>query len=303
MTNRRLVAGDIGFHMQARILLPAVNSLLMYLAVAGAAATTVQAHACADISGEWLVDETANINCTSTGPITQSAFDVITMNQSGCNISYDRTVGDYTVPRSGIIHDDGSLRMSGKLVIFVAGVTEKENNLTINGTLVNAGLITFTGEGRASGSLGVITETCTATTSGTMTRDTSDLVVFGVSVSNSRPITDRVFTINASVKNQGKVSTGSTTLRYYRSKDSTITTDDTQIASDAVSNLSPGGTSAESESVSIKPTGTFWIGACVDPVSREAPTTNNCSNGVQVTVMEQVFSIAPIIQLLLGADE
>jgi hypothetical protein len=288
--------------VKARILLLALNSLLIFLALAGAATATVQAYACADISGEWLVDETANVDCTSTGPITQSESDVITMNQSGCNISYDRTVGDFTAHRSGIIHDDGSLQMSGKLVIFVPGVTEKENNLTINGTLVNAGLITFTGEGRASGSLGGVTETCTATTSGTLTRDTSDLVVFGVSVSNSRPITDRAFTINATVKNQGKVSTGSTTLRYYRSKDSTITTGDTQIASDAVSNLSPGGSSAESESVSIIPTGTFWFGACVDPVQREAPTTNNCSKGIQVTVMEQI-SITPTIQLLLDPDE
>jgi hypothetical protein len=274
----------------------------MYLAVAGAATTTVQAHACADISGEWLGHETYKFNCTSTGPTTQSGSDVITMNQSGCKISYDATLGGFTAARSGIIHDDGSLQLSGKLAIVAPGATVKENNITINGTLVNAGLITFTSEGRASASLGGVTETCTATSYGTFSRDTSDLVVFGVSVSKSRPIRDRAFTINATVKNQGKVSTGSTTLRYYRSKDSTITTGDTQIASDAVSNLSPGGTSAESESVSIKPTGTCWIGACVDPVDGEAPTTNNCSKGIQVTVMKRV-SITPIIQLLLDPDE
>ena len=79
------------------------------------------------------------------------------MNQSGCSISYVRTIGPYTAPRNGIIRDDGTLTMSGPLVIFQPGVTGHENNLTINGVLENDRLITFTGEGRASGSAGGIT--------------------------------------------------------------------------------------------------------------------------------------------------
>ena len=83
--SRLLAAGS---HMKLRILLPAFNILVMYLVVGGAATVIVQAHACADISGQWNVTETANVTCTSTGPITETASDVITMNQSGCNISY-----------------------------------------------------------------------------------------------------------------------------------------------------------------------------------------------------------------------
>jgi len=289
--------------MKLRFLFTAVNILVMYLVTGVAATAIIQAYACTDISGRWLVDETADINCTSTGPINQSAYDYITMNQTGCNISYMRNIGQYSVLRSGVIREDGSLTMSGKLVIFNEGVTEHENNLTINGTLVNAGLISFTGEGSASGSLGGATETCTATTSGTFTRDTSDLVVSAVGVSNDKPITDRTFTINATVKNQGQFSADSTTLRYYRSADATITTGDTQIATDAVPALGPGGSSAKSKAVSIVPTGNFWIGACVDPVSREAPITNNCSNGVKITVREQVVPITSIYMLLFGSDQ
>ena len=289
--------------MKSRILCTTVNTLIMYLVVGLAATTVVRAYACADISGVWLVEETADINCTSQDFPPQTAFDLITMNQTGCNISYDRTVLGVSVPRSGVIHEDGTLTMSGKLVIFNTGVTEIENNLTINGTLVNAGLITFVGSGRAEGRLGGVTEICTATTSGNFTRDTADLVVFGVSVSNDRPIMDRDFTINATVKNQGQYSADSTTLRYYRSVDATITTGDTQIATDAVSALGPGGTAIKSKVVSVAASGTYWIGACVDPVNREAPTTNNCSNGVQITVREQAVPTAAIFMLLFGSDK
>lgn len=289
--------------MELRILCTTVNTLIMYLVVGLAATTVVRAYACADISGEWLVEETADINCTSQNFPPQTAFDYITMNQTGCNISYNRTVLGQSVPRSGVIHEDGTLTMSGKLVIFNTGVTEIENNLTINGTLVNAGLITFNGSGRAEGRLGGVTEICTATTSGNLTRDTADLVVFGVSVSNDRPIMDRGFTINATVKNQGQYSADSTTLRYYRSADATITMGDTQIATDAVSVLGPGGTAIKSKVVSVAASGTFWIGACVDPANREAPTTNNCSNGVQITVREQAVPVAPIFMLLFGSDK
>ena len=285
--------------MKLRILLPMVNILVMYMVVGGAATIIVQAYACADISGQWNVTETANVTCTSTGLITETASGLITMNQSGCNISYIHP--QLNVSRSGTVGDN-SLQMSGKLALFIPGVTVTENNITITGSIQGENLITFTGQGRASASLDGFTETCTGTTSGTFTRDSSDLIVTGVSVSKNKPITGQAFTINATVKNQGKINTDSTMLRYYHSKDSTITTGDTQLATDAVSALSPGGTSAESELVSIEQTGTFWIGACVDPVSREASTTNNCSNGVEVTVMERV-SITPIIQLLLDADE
>jgi hypothetical protein len=221
------------------------------------------------------------------------------MNQSGCNISYIHPQID--VVRSGTVSDN-SLQLSGQMVVWIPGVTEHENNINLTGFIHDENQITLTGEGFASASLDGFTETCTGTTSSSLTRDSSDLIVIGVSASKTKPITDHTFTINATVKNKGKIDTDTTTLRYYWSKDSTINTDDSQLATDSVSVLAPGETSVESESVSIKPVGTFWVGACIDPVSREAPTTNNCSKGLQITVIEQI-SITPILLLLFGEDD
>ena len=111
-----------------------------------------------------------------------------------------------------------------------------------------------------------------------------DLVVINPAVTDSTPYIGQVFNISATVKNQGTASSASTTLRYYRSTNSIISTGDTQICTDFVSSLLPNGTSPESCPVSIATVGTYWVGACVDAVSGESPTTNNCSSGVQVIV-------------------
>ncbi len=112
-----------------------------------------------------------------------------------------------------------------------------------------------------------------------------DLIVPTVTVSDSSLETSQAFTINATVENQGSGASASTTLRYYRSTNSTISTADTLIGTDPVSALSPDGTSAESTSaIAPSSTGTYWIGACVDSVSGESDTGNNCSSGVQITV-------------------
>jgi len=112
-----------------------------------------------------------------------------------------------------------------------------------------------------------------------------DLVVQSPSVSASSLTPGQSFTVSATVRNQGNGSSVSTTLRYYRSTNSTITTSDTEIGTDYVSSLSASATSPESGSVSApSSSGTYWIGACVDGVSGESNTSNNCSSGVQITV-------------------
>ena len=50
-----------------------------------------------------------------------------------------------------------------------------------------------------------------------------DLVVDTPTVSESAPTAGASFTLNATVRNQGNGSSAFTTLRYYRSTDSTIT--------------------------------------------------------------------------------
>ena len=112
-----------------------------------------------------------------------------------------------------------------------------------------------------------------------------DLVVRSPSVSNSSPNAGQSFTLNATVRNQGNARSAATTLRYFRSADATISTGDTRVGTDPVSGLSAAGTSAESISLTAPSSaGTYYYGACVDSVSGEADTRNNCSAGVQVTV-------------------
>ena len=112
-----------------------------------------------------------------------------------------------------------------------------------------------------------------------------DLVVSSPSVSNSSPGAGGSFTLRATVRNQGDASSGATTLRYYRSSNSTISTSDTQVGTDGVGALSASGSSAESISLTAPSSaGTYYYGACVDSVSGESSTGNNCSQGVRVTV-------------------
>ena len=117
---------------------------------------------------------------------------------------------------------------------------------------------------------------------------TPDLVVQTPSVSDSSPNAGGSFTLSATVRNQGNGLSASTTLRYYRSTDATISTGDTQVGTDTVSGLSASGATNESISLLAPSTaGTYYYGACIDPVSGESNTRNNCSRAVTVTVAPQ----------------
>ena len=112
-----------------------------------------------------------------------------------------------------------------------------------------------------------------------------DLIVDTPTVSESAPVAGASFSLNATVRNQGNGASVSTTLRYFRSIDSTISTGDTEVGTDQVSALSASGSGAESISQTAPSTaGTYYYGACVDTVSDETDATNNCSAGVTVTV-------------------
>ena len=112
----------------------------------------------------------------------------------------------------------------------------------------------------------------------------TDLVV-RASVSDNTLTPMQSFTLSVTVRNQGTEQAAATTLRYYRSDDATVSTNDTEVGTDGVGSLSAGDTSAESISLNApSSTGTYYYGACVDPVSGESNSDNNCSSGVSVTV-------------------
>ena len=100
-------------------------------------------------------------------------------------------------------------------------------------------------------------------------------------------MTGQSLTLNVTVRNRGDGSSGPTTLSYFRSTDSTITSGDTEVGTDHVAGLDAPGSSAESILTYAPSTpGTYYYGACVDSVSRESDTTNNCSAVVAATVSE-----------------
>ena len=111
-----------------------------------------------------------------------------------------------------------------------------------------------------------------------------DLVV-RASVSNNLRTPGQSFTLSATVRNRGTEQAAATTLRYYRSDDATISTRDTRVGTDAVGALAAADSSAESISLTAPSSeGTYYYGACVESVSGESKTDNNCSSAVTVTV-------------------
>ena len=125
-----------------------------------------------------------------------------------------------------------------------------------------------------------------------------DLIVESPSVNDNTLTTGQSFTLSVTVRNQGTEQSAATTLRYYLSDDVTIDATDTQVGTDDVSGLSAGDTSAESISLNApSSTGTYYYGACVDNVSDESNTGNNCSSGVSVTVSVGKDVPSPVVRI------
>ena len=112
-----------------------------------------------------------------------------------------------------------------------------------------------------------------------------DLVVVGISVDESTLEAGESFTLSAVARNQGHGASAATTLRYYRSDDTVVSTADTEVGTDNVGALAAGGDSALSIDLDAPAElGTVYYGACVDAVSGESAEDNNCSVTVAVTV-------------------
>ena len=119
----------------------------------------------------------------------------------------------------------------------------------------------------------------------------SDLVVVSLSASDSDPEAGAAFTLSATVRNDGDADAPSTTLRWLRSSDATISTSDTEVGTDSVPGLAPSGTRPESINLTAPSSaGTYYYGACVAPASGETETGNNCSTAVRITVRQPAGS-------------
>ena len=114
-----------------------------------------------------------------------------------------------------------------------------------------------------------------------------DLMVTSPDVSDHGPAPGGPFTLSASVMNGGNGAAAATTLRYYRSADEAITTSDTPVGTDAVAALGTAGSASQSVDLTAPSTpGTYYYGACVDAVTDESDTANNCSAAVTVATLQ-----------------
>ena len=113
-----------------------------------------------------------------------------------------------------------------------------------------------------------------------------DLVIDGLSTFSSPGAWGIAsLSLTATVRNDGDGDAATTMLRYYRSSDATITTSDTEEDTATIAALAAGETSAQSADLTPPSSpGTYYYGACVDAVSGESDTTNNCSASMKVTV-------------------
>ena len=114
---------------------------------------------------------------------------------------------------------------------------------------------------------------------------TPDLVVEVPRVTKDWLLPGESFTLSATVRNYGGVDSSATTLQFYESFDSSITTADVEVGVGFVGSLGPFETSEVSVTLTAPISlATYYYGACVDAVADETTTDNNCSTSTSVIV-------------------
>ena len=118
-----------------------------------------------------------------------------------------------------------------------------------------------------------------------------DLIVQTIAADKTTLETGESFEIQARIWNRGTAVSGATTLRYCLSTDDTISTADTEVASDRVDPLSSRGASAVRRRSDLSQTltapdtpGVHYYGVCIDALTDESDTLNNCSQAIAITV-------------------
>ena len=112
-----------------------------------------------------------------------------------------------------------------------------------------------------------------------------DLHVVNVSLDKNSVGTGETFQFTTVLTNQGNVDAQTINVRYYLSTDDTISETDTPSRTDTIERLAFDATVEPSvELVAPDIPGTYYYGVCVDPYGRDLDTTNNCSEGIEITV-------------------
>ena len=112
-----------------------------------------------------------------------------------------------------------------------------------------------------------------------------DLVVESIRVNKTAVDPGAVFRLDALIKNQGKTPSGDATVRFYRSADETISTEDTEVRKSDLPSVAVDTTRNKWARLTAPNTaGVYYYGVCIDGVADESDTENNCSTAVKITV-------------------
>lgn len=140
--------------------------------ITGSTVVTVTAppKACQDVSGRWLVYESATITCSGsfgTESETESGSGYITIIQNGCNVSF---LSPANTTRTGTVTGN-NIQFSGIAALVTPDVVFNQNYINFTGVISqDLQTINMSGKGAVTGSVSGVSVSCTVTSTETFTR-------------------------------------------------------------------------------------------------------------------------------------
>ena len=111
----------------------------------------------------------------------------------------------------------------------------------------------------------------------------ADLLIVAIMAGDRNPAAGGSIVLSVIVGNDGAAAAPATRVRFLRSADEEITTADSEVGTVELAPIAVAGRAAGSVEVSVPATGgTSYYGACVEAVTGESDTGNNCSASVAV---------------------
>lgn len=96
--------------------------------------------------------------------------------------------------------------------------------------------------------------------------------------------TQDLISISSTVINSGGTNSTSSDIKWYRSTDSNITSSDAFVSASQLGPIIAGETGQSNPDVSVNLSDysntSYYLGGCIDAVTNESDTTDNCSNGI-----------------------
>ena len=152
--------------------------------------------------------------------------------------------------------------------------------VTIQGVAVGETTLTVTARDPDGGG-------ATQQVSVTVTPPASDLAFAGVSPASATLTPGSSVTFAFRIRNQGTLASSATTIRAMRSPNPIVSTRDTELESYSLSSLAASQDLTFPLTISVDAStaaGTIYIGMCIDAVTDESNTRNNCSEGARLTI-------------------